>query len=138
MCSGLTFMFWMEEQMGNKYYERKSAGLCVKCGRNSRADGALYCEECKVRINALITSRRKYLMSIGMCSNCLKNKKDSGYCLCSSCRERARRKKREKSEQRLENGLCPQCGKYPAKNGGMCVNCRKYMKRWREGKKNES
>lgn len=129
--------------MGSKtYYERKAAGLCVRCGKVHPADGMVVCLECRQKYNlyrkGASRERREYLKKIHVCPKCGREKLYEGEKTCPDCLEKQReyhrvwsRNHKEKVREYQKNyrdrcaakGLCIQCGK-PAENGKMvCRSC---------------
>lgn len=75
------------------YEERKSSGICVRCGKRPPQDGKLSCTQClikqaKYKENSF---RRKggtprwLAIDIGLCAVCCKNPKMKDKKVCQSC-----------------------------------------------------
>lgn len=104
----------------NKYYERKEAGICVRCGKNkiSSSKSTVFCDACFTRIKEVrkpLSQEQKdaankrqrdnydFLRSNGICVCCGKEKAVHGKCVCEKCRikrlELAKKYKKRKKDK---------------------------------------
>lgn len=137
---------------------RKSAGLCVGCGKPLDRDGA-YCTKCRERINIVTRERRQWYLSHKICPRCGKNDLMGDETICPECRAKSvnnslkNRKKDEYNayhkewakstyQKRKESGICTRCGKRKAPEGYFkCSVCRakdNETRRIREGTSEQS
>jgi len=63
--------------------ERKSAGLCVECGKPS--DGHSYCAECRRKRNERNRIKREDCAEIGLCVRCQRAEARPGKRMCLQC-----------------------------------------------------
>lgn len=120
--------------------ERKSKGLCPRCGGERDDLNKAYCFACR---EYMADRRAKYLM-LGICPICGKERiyGDEKMCICCTDKTRMRTKDRRKTtddesreikriynrnliENRKKQGLCPRCGKRKMTAGFQtCTFCR--------------
>lgn len=74
------------------YYEWKSQGRCVKCGRPP-VPGRVMCSTCKQAHKEVFQRRREQLKSAGICLRCKTIKSIPGTTNCPSCRDKERGRK---------------------------------------------
>lgn len=114
------------------YENRKSKGLCVKCGKAQAIQGKVMCTECAEKQKIYQREIREFFKNMGLCPRCGKNKLfgDEKECPeCSAMMYELNRKSRErrnvtamdyyrKDIQRLkEQGLCRSCRKRKVAEG---------------------
>lgn len=113
------------------YYDRKSRGLCVKCGETAEANKSLcpyHLEQARRLQNAVLDRRR----SNGLCPLCggeLTNNRKT----CNSCLEKRLSKSRDEVRipwtNRKELGLCVACGKLNSVGTRYCPKCKEKYKK---------
>lgn len=133
--------------------QMRERGLCTRCGKPNPTPNNCMCPECK-EINK---SQRKevyaYRKRIGICVRCGKNKAEPNRCMCYECLDndrlrysmvaKDRRRQGDKNYKRhitmirLQSGTCPRCGKHESINGGLCKNCRAYLRNYRDMSRQE-
>lgn len=77
------------------YQQRKTEGLCTRCGTKPAAEGRLMCDICAARQKKqqIKDARRKGVISrdeariVGICVRCMKNTAAPGSALCTACGE---------------------------------------------------
>ena len=130
----------------NKYYENKSNGICVRCGKEPTT-GTVLCNTC--RSEDLLT--RKLYIRLGTCVSCGKEPALNSCTRCHVCAEKHRNvtaqyirnrteamtageyeqftslkniSYRNRYYERKENGICVSCGKRDARKGRTrCTLC---------------
>lgn len=138
----------------NLIARRRTAGLCVNCGKPLDREGYL-CISCNNNKNLNNRLERKYYQENHVCPNCRKNSILGDEKICPEClakesersmnnrnREHYNLIHREWSkieyERRKENGICTRCGKRNADYNfftcGICRNKDRQRKRIRYGK----
>ena len=110
------------EWFKKRYEERKSAGLCVHCGKPT--SGRVYCEDCR-RWKLIDYYACK---EAGLCTRCKEKPARAGKTMCFDCAiadsDRLREIRERKKAKRAATGLCMQCGEKLAKDGQLlCEEC---------------
>jgi hypothetical protein len=113
------------------YEERKSLGLCVKCGQFPHKIGRVSCEICCVREAKTLNDRREERRRLQVCEDCGKDVFASGLCKKHyDERQLLSKKITNKRLARREAGLCESCGSLPLSNSNRtsftCETC--YLK----------
>lgn len=121
--------------------KRKSAGLCVGCGKPLDREGT-YCTKCREKINKTDRERRRWYLSHKICPVCGHNDLMGSETVCPECRAdkvnnalknrnkeeyNAYHRKWAKStyQKRKEAGICTRCGKRKVTEGYVtCAICR--------------
>lgn len=124
-----------------KYWDRKSKGLCVKCGKEPSIEHSAMCVDCnykdylwrqnrtknmtdeqRQKRNTALNEWKQRNRDKGLCS-CGKPLNDKRYKLCLECRLYFKRKRHEyrPSNKWLELGLCRWCGKETAEGTKYCA-----------------
>ena len=133
--------------------ERRSMGLCIKCGRRrhsperslcesclergriaeraryvrARAEGAAYggrCPESRRRMARERNRRRRHeRREAGLCVNCGARPPVQGSTVCETCREERRAAERELYAERRARGLCGRCGAEVIDKASTCASC---------------
>ena len=67
------------------YYERKAAGVCVRCG-SPDTDGKTRCKVCRKKASVYENEKYKTLWMQGKCVRC--KQPSDGYVLCPECRQK--------------------------------------------------
>lgn len=81
-----TRLKYMHNYHQNRYYQRKSQGICVRCGRPVH-DGKTTCTECRLidRRQKAIRRGSRITDYDGMCSRCHKKPRLEGKRVCEDC-----------------------------------------------------
>ena len=69
----------------DKYWARKKAGLCAKCGKQEPANGYTTCDSCRAR-----SQEWSRLKKAGLCVKCGTQPPAAGDTMCEPCRQRKR------------------------------------------------
>lgn len=144
------------------YINRKSNGLCPRCGKELDREGH-YCSTCLAKTNDYQNETRVFMRSIGVCPYCRKEKLYGDERRCIECSAKAfayakplteeqkirygnnfKEYQRNLYRERADQGICTKCGKRKAKHKRKkCANCldkeseRARFYRARKEKKNE-
>lgn len=127
--------------MGKITYEnRKSKGLCVKCGNAKAVQGKVMCAECAEKQKNYQRETRAYFKNIGLCPRCGKNKlfgdeKECPECVAAMYEINKKSKDngnitppdyyKKRYDKAKEIGLCCDCMKRKAVEGQVyCDVCR--------------
>lgn len=147
-----------KERSQKLYNNRKSNGLCPKCGKKLDREGH-YCSECLVKVREYNRENKEFYRNNGICPVCGKEILWGSEKQCILCREKSRQRKqritdeqkkaykeRFKKQQkslyadRTEKGICTKCGKrnaaYGKKKCQICLNKDAEIHRIKWNKKN--
>ena len=110
---------------------RRAAGLCIRCGQASPAEGRSMCEPCRENRRAAKRARHRERRSAGLCVRCGTPAPGAkAHCdACAAERNKRRDKKakraadRQRYIERRDRGDCTRCGK-PANGAAECRSCR--------------
>ncbi len=132
--------------------ERRSQGLCMKCGKRPPAAGRKVCAPCGERARnserlryarardggaryggrnpesrrrmarERNRMRRRERLKAGLCTHCGDRPPVGGGTVCEPCREARRAEERELYARRRASGLCGRCGG-PASGASLCRPC---------------
>ncbi|MCD7724903.1 MAG: hypothetical protein LUI12_05035 [Clostridiales bacterium] len=121
------------------YYNRKKAGLCVKCGKQKENPERCMCRDCAEKDKTRQKETREFLKNMGLCPVCGKNKLfgDEKRCLeCSAKSYESNRKSRQRrnitamdyyrrdTERLKAEGICRGCRKQKVVEGHIyCAAC---------------
>lgn len=119
-----------------KYYHRKSLGLCTRCGKEKDDDGFTICSNCREYQKDLRDLYKRY----GVCPVCRENEIVGDEKTCLDCRAKKmvynaeyrnrdadeyranqRIKHKQLFDERKKQGLCARCGR--KKGNSYFVNC---------------
>ncbi len=120
----------------DRYYYRKSHGLCVDCGEpvdgdrvccakcNERknAKSAIYGKEHREERNKKRREKRAMRLAMGLCVDCGKEN-HNGKALCDACSERKNKQARERKAYLKKVGRCTCCGAEVPKGRRLCAVC---------------
>lgn len=132
-----------KEISARHYKNRKSNGLCPRCG-NVLDRGGHYCSECLKKIRIYSRENRKFYRENHICTECGKVKVFGDDKICFECRAKKNNRRKPLTEeqkqkygehfkvqqktlyqQRKEQGICTRCGKLKAISGktkcGICL-----------------
>lgn len=88
-----------EECYRKKYMmQRKSQGVCVRCGKEKAAPGKVLCPACGEEERLRSKENYAWCKKKGVCVRCRKNKAATGYTECEECASKRRAKYREKRD----------------------------------------
>lgn len=109
-----------------EYEERKSSGICVKCGKLPIKENLVSCEKCSIREAATLNKRRKKRIKSSVCEECGKDIFKNG--LCETHYKHRQTLSKKITNLRLirrENGLCETCGQPPLtdRKNRVCKTC---------------
>lgn len=113
------------------YYERKSKGICTKCGKNKAVEGKTMCQECADKQKKYLRENRQFFKDNNLCRVCGKNKLFGDEKTCPEClayMAEVNKKSREKHggnsayykkdiKRLKENGICRGCRKRKVAEG---------------------
>lgn len=71
------------------YYERKSKGICVRCGKVPARDGKCMCQDCADKSRKYTEESRSFYKAQGICPRCGKNKLFDKEKSCPECLAKA-------------------------------------------------
>lgn len=110
----------------DRYYSRKSAGLCVACGEPLDAN-YIRCKACHTKMMEDNRKRIAEKKSRGECVNCVRPA-EPGKTKCKVCAATANSYYRDYikiyKEKRILNGLCPTCTGTINTGDRRCEKCR--------------
>lgn len=112
----------------NKYYERKNAGLCTKCGDPLDSDkSTTRCSKCYEKFLNSAKKTRNQRLQEQCCLGCgiKKSLDNSNY--CNACRQKNAENKRQNSQPIIrynnENRFCKVCNNPINTDGSLCSTC---------------
>lgn len=111
----------------SQYKERKSKGLCPRCGARPPEVGKTKCLRCLNYDKSAHVGNRADKRDKGLCvcGQCLSGKK-----WCDDCSRKRRISNRTAYRHRLDKGLCGICGGQPVlTDRSYCVDCKKKLRR---------
>lgn len=111
--------------------ERKTNGLCARCGKEPAILDRVNCDSCRLKHNDDSRDRKIRLLFDAKCVTCGKEH-DSLNQICDRCyskRSSSANKMMNLRKRRLSSGFCVSCGKEPhLPDMVRCEKCRLYHK----------
>lgn len=128
-----------------RYHDRKSKGICTRCGKKPAKENRTMCESCLDKKNSDRRWVREMCKKTGICQRCRKNEVFGNEKMCPECRVKAYEslmKSRERRQfdshewylndikRKKELGLCRSCGRNHVEEGK--TYCSKCLEKKRE------
>jgi len=81
-------MFDKNKWFKDRYYRRKDAGKCVKCGVREPREGTFTCVDCSIKVDKRKAALMEKAKANDLCVDCCKAKREDGIVRCTACADK--------------------------------------------------